>query len=92
MALHRFWFQFERDALGHSVGMVIGCGVTAWSVHDAMGLLSTHVFQGRPVPAIRSVKVDVDPATLDATQVVPHMGPADVRGIWFPLGYARAGG
>lgn len=88
MALHRFWFQFERDALGHSAAMVTGCGVTAWSVHDAMNLLSTRVFHGRPVPAIRSVKVDVDPATLDATQVVPHMGSTDVRGIWFPLGYA----
>lgn len=80
--LTRYWFVFEaskRPALTN-----LGCGVTARDLADALELLRTRVFPGRPLPAVVGVIEDVPVATLDPRHVLPTMGPVADRGVWFP--------
>ena len=88
MMLRRFWFEFgQSDAHTLPPGVQLGCGITAWTIDDALGLLRNCVFRGRPGPSVYTVVEDVDVSTLDVGHVLPNMGAPNVRGIWFPLGY-----
>ena len=45
MELHRYWFKFDLTMQDpHPLGILLGCGVTAWEVEDARRLLSERVF------------------------------------------------
>ena len=83
--LHRYWFEFDANAL--QLGVIPFCGVTAYGEEDARALLAATVFSGTPIPPTRRVVEDVDVSTLDAGQVLPNMLPPNVRGVWFPLGH-----
>lgn len=86
LRLHRYWFRFEGEPLSLPPGIVLGCGVTAFTREDALHLLATHVFRG-PIPPILSVTEDIDVSTLDAGHVLPNMHEPASRGVWYPLGY-----
>lgn len=81
--LRRFWFSFDGLPPGHSAGG-LGCGVTAESREAAEMLLSQTVFDGRAVPPPSAVLEDVDVRDLDQGHVVPNIGDASMRGVWFP--------
>jgi hypothetical protein len=88
MKMHRYWFKFELTmADPHPSGVLLGCGVTAYSKDDAIELMKERVFTKFPLPAIKSVQEDVDVSTLDRGHVLPNMGNVLQRGIWFPIGY-----
>ncbi len=86
MKLRRYWFEFDPQDRTVPVAVRFGCGVTAWTKDDAVGLLRSCVFSEQGVPA-SVIREDVDVSTLDANHVLPNMAPPSVRGIWFPLGY-----
>jgi hypothetical protein len=83
--LKRFWFKFAP--LSHPSPLNLGCGVTALSQSDAIGMLKQTVFLGRTVPHIREVIEDIDVSTLDQRHIIPNMGSPHTRGVWFPLGH-----
>jgi len=78
--LHRYWIEFEADFPNRF-------GVTAYSEADALMLLKVMVFDSGKLPAIRQWMTDVDISTLDTNHILPIMGMAIRRGIWFPQGY-----
>ncbi len=73
--LRRVWFVLSDGR---------GIGVTAASELEARGLAepvrTAYFSETRIVDAIW----DVDLATLDQNHVVLNMGPAVVRGVWYP--------
>jgi hypothetical protein len=85
----RFWFEldlsFEKP---HPPGTLMGCGITAFDLNDALSILNTKVFKGYAQPKIKNIKENVDIRTLDQYHVVPNMGVVIYRGVWFPLGYS----
>ena len=83
--LTRFWFRFAR--LAHASPINRGCGVTALSQEEAIEILKKTVFVGRSMPHIVYVIENIDLATLDQGHVIPNMGPPNIRGVWYPLGY-----
>jgi hypothetical protein len=88
MRLRRFWFEFDDAAFLRAPSVLgLGCGVTAWTEHDALVLLQQRVFHEAPMPRIKGIIHDVDVSTLDAGHVLPNMLPPNRRGIWFPQGY-----
>ncbi len=88
--LHRYWIEFDarephdRELLARRY-LLPGCGVTAWDEADAHRLISEHLFEGGPLPPIRSITPDIDISSLDANHVRPNMGIHVWRGVWFPL-------
>jgi hypothetical protein len=82
--LTRYWFTFER--LATPTALNLGCGVTAYSLADAQGLLHERVFASTAMPRIVQTVEDVDISTLDQKHVAPNIGLVTVRGIWFPAG------
>ena len=86
--LRRFWFIFQFNANEAAPGgLGYGCGVTAFDLNDALALLRSRVFKKGTIPEIRELVEDVDVSTLDPGHVLPNMGPPNLRGVWFPLGY-----
>jgi hypothetical protein len=83
--LRRFWFEFEKSAIPTPLN--IGCGVTAYDVDDARQLLEERVFPREKVRKIMNCQADIDVSTLDKNHVLPNMGSAANRGVWFPLGF-----
>jgi len=81
-SLVRFWFEFERSSTPAILN--IGCGVTARDYNDALSFLKEHVFIGREIPTITRFVENVDISTLDERHVLPNLGIASVRGVWFP--------
>jgi hypothetical protein len=71
--LTRYWFLLE-------VGY--GIGVTAYSVDDAIELISSEL--PNVTPALGAPIVNIDIQTLDQSHVIPNLGTPNVRGIWFP--------
>jgi hypothetical protein len=82
--LRRYWFKFEP--LGKPSSLNLGCGVTAYSLDDAVALLRERVFMDQPLPRIAQTIEDVDVRTLDQGRVIPNMGVVTRRGVWFPVG------
>jgi hypothetical protein len=81
-SLVRFWFEFERSSTPTILN--IGCGVTAHDYDDALSLLRERVFMGREIPTITRLVENVDTSTLDERHVLPNLGIASSRGVWFP--------
>lgn len=80
--------EFELSIEDNSpLGVRMGCGVTAYDLYDAIGLVKSHIFHSEECPLTKKIIQDVDIATLDTNHVVPNMGSVLKRGIWFPLGY-----
>ena len=83
--LHRFWFTFKNPPQLSVLNL--GCGVTAYSRDDALGLL-----QGRSSIPMDSLQIhevveNVQIDSLDPGHVLPNMGDVSQRGVWFPLGF-----
>jgi hypothetical protein len=86
--LIRFWIEFDDPAEGDPpMGTRIGVGVTATDRRDALQLVAHRVFGDGPLPPIKEIREGVDVSLLDPGQVLPNMGPAHVRGVWFPPGH-----
>ncbi|NOK37964.1 hypothetical protein D7W79_18145 [Corallococcus exercitus] len=83
--LHRYWIHFPDDAFVRSRGLNHGCGVTAYSLEDARGLLQEQLFRDTPLPPFTRVIEDVDVTTLEANHIRPNIGVVTWRGIWFPF-------
>jgi len=81
--LTRYWFTFAKAEESNVLDM--GCGITAYDLRDAHRFLREQVFPLFGERAIAQVAADVDVRTLDASHVRPNMGPAAVRGVWFPM-------
>ncbi|MGD9814272.1 MAG: hypothetical protein AB7Q23_00965 [Hyphomonadaceae bacterium] len=81
-ALRRFWIRLAGGEI--PVGFRMGCGITAFTRDDALGLLLTvwPALEGDPV--IVDVTEDVDLTTLDQNHVLPNVGDVTRRGVWFP--------
>ena len=86
--LHRYWFTFPRSSFTElPQGILIGCGITAYSQEDAINILQTTLFKSAVMPEFETITQDVDISTLDGSHILPNMGDITSRGIWFPLGY-----
>jgi len=86
--MRRFWFELDLSInIPHPPGTLLGCGITAYDLNDALGILHTNVFIGYAAPKIKNIKKDVDIRSLDQGHVIPNMGVVTNRGVWFPLGY-----
>ena len=62
-----------------------GYGVTAFSKDDALALVRS---RGLRLPADAAqihITENIRVADLDASHVVPNIGPIVVRGVWFPF-------
>jgi hypothetical protein len=74
--LRRYWFPADRG---------FGIGVTATSESEARALANDAARQYLPAGArLSGVIPDVDVSTLDRNHVLPNIGPAAVRGVWYP--------
>ncbi len=99
--LRRFWIEFEpplylgREGYALSGWLHHACGVTAYSLDDALYLIKEQLCWGRPLPPTRKIIEDVDVSTLDSNHVRPNMGVPIWRGVWYPpidsQGYRRVG-
>ncbi len=58
-----------------------GCGVTAYSIPDALELLES---AGIAVTSPEVVREGVTVADLDANHIVSNMGVITRRGVWYP--------
>jgi hypothetical protein len=77
----RYWLKFAR--LARPDPLNLGCGVTAWTVDDALRLVRT-AFPDRPLGAPIEVTENVDVSTLDAGHIFPTLGDVTLRGVWWP--------
>ncbi|MCG8544492.1 MAG: hypothetical protein MJE12_09815 [Alphaproteobacteria bacterium] len=86
--LHRYWIKFEFGADDERPpGFGFSCGVTAYTLDDALEIIKTQAFNGKDLPKIGTLIEDVDVSTLDRGRIRPNMGIVIDRGIWFPQGY-----
>ena len=88
--LHRYWLRFAQsdiDVASLPQYFRLGCGVTAFSLDDALRIVRQHILNGSELPPPESVVEDVDVRTLDAGHVIPNMEEPVSRGIWFPIGF-----
>ncbi|HEV7646131.1 MAG TPA: hypothetical protein VGO50_19500 [Pyrinomonadaceae bacterium] len=85
--LIRYWirFNFSEDQPRYKsyVGLKMGCGVTAYSLDDAVELMKGQIFNNDPFPEIKQVVENIDISSLD-NHVLPNIGLVNYRGIWFP--------
>lgn len=81
--LHRYWFTFEKSPKANILNH--GCGVTAFDLADAKGLLEKSVFPVLGVREISAVIEDIDVSMLEKNHVQPNIGSPGVRGVWFPV-------
>jgi len=75
---HRYWLSFEPTPYSN---LNLGVGVTAWTSDDAV-TLAKGLLGDLPDPI--SIEEDVDVRALDQGHVIPNMGQANLRGVWFP--------
>ena len=96
--LHFYWIEFvsspHRGDEGHTFGWLHKvCGVTAYTLDDALYLIREQLCWGRSLPAIHAVIEDVNLSTLDRGHVLPNFGVPIFRGVWYPMidsqGYQR---
>jgi hypothetical protein len=80
--LTRYWLN---------VPGLVGFGVTAFSVNDALLLLEA---EGYLMPPDVEIISNVDVSQLDAKHMIPNAGPPCFRGVWFPclnIGWCEPG-
>ena len=73
--LRRYWFKTKLH---------FGFGVTAYSVDDARRLVDDAARRLNWDYEVLEIVEDVDVRNLDQGHVIPNMGPANFRGVWFP--------
>lgn len=79
-ALETFWIEYSQDEK-----FVLGIGVTAFSQEDAFLLIKEcgidHWFdRAREMKVTSDVRIE----DLDQKNVVPNIGPLQLRGVWYP--------
>jgi len=92
MKLIRYWFRFDvkfGDSYD-SLGLLLGCGVTAFGYEDAIELMKENIFKEKEMPPIKEFVENVDISTLDLKHIAPAMGVPIYRGIWYPGLYFRS--
>ncbi len=79
--LRRYWIRFGGQ-MAETARFHNGCGVTAYSLEDALTLIKevAHI----EVPSIECVIEDVDVSTLDERHILPNIGITTYRGVWYP--------
>jgi hypothetical protein len=82
LELVRYWVIFASPPKYSPLGL--GCGVTAFDVADAMRLMH-RCFPETSGLAVKSVTENVSVSDLDPCHILPNMGNAAARGVWFPL-------
>jgi hypothetical protein len=82
--LRRYWIEFE-DTTGTFTAprWPKVCGVTAYSLDDALRVIRDRFGLRTAQPGIRQLIEDVDVSTLDAKHVLPNIGVVVWRGVWF---------
>jgi hypothetical protein len=83
--LRKFWFRLEKVPMPTAINL--GCGVTAHSKDDALGILNDHVFSQHGPLAVLSCIEDVGMHQIEQYHARPNVGDIEARGIWFPQGY-----
>ncbi len=87
--LTRYWIEFEPpvDPPGYHRCWPPGkCGVTAYSLEDALWLLQEHVFLDTPVPKVQKVTENVDLSDPEFwRQFRAFVGARIWRGVWYPF-------
>lgn len=91
--LRRYWVEFDvpgsREPLSDEAEVdtrdwrLCACGVTAFTVDDALQMIRELLYRDEAMPPIRKVIEDVDITTLDQ-HVRPNIGVPIWRGIWYP--------
>ena len=83
--LRRYWIKFDiKIGDPYSEWTLLGVGVTAFDIADALNMIQELLFGEDPLPPITSVVEDADISTLDKGHVLPNMGVPVWRGVWFP--------
>jgi hypothetical protein len=85
-ALDKFWFSFPQDA-----NMPFGIGVTAYSEADAYELMqergvSDWFANAKEIVVQKNIRIQ----DLSQSNIVPNIGPMQLRGVWYPcmnIGY-----
>ena len=80
--MRRYWIQFAGTDL--PIGFQMGCGITAHTRDDALGLLRAIWPNQARAPVISDVSEDVDIRSLDQKHVTPNVGDITKRGVCFP--------
>jgi hypothetical protein len=80
--LTRFWFKFEKST--EPSVLDLGCGITAYDLHDAETFLREEVFPLFEERRVLEVMTNIDVRTLEERHVRPNMGNPAVRGVWYP--------
>src|ERR1051325_6353579 len=70
--LTRYWINVDG---------LMGFGVTAFSVEDALCILAD---EGVDRELIKGVIENINVRTLDQRHIIANMGPSSFRGIWYP--------
>ena len=78
--LDTYWISFQKDS-----NLPFGIGVTALSEEDAFALIRDQGidawFEGaKEVLVVKGVRIH----DLDQSNVVPNIGPMQLRGVWYP--------
>ncbi len=76
--LTKYWLTFNATN-SHALGI----GVTAYSLEDAIRLVSEKLFKSEPLPAFEHRTV-IRLEELEHNHVLPNIGLIMFRGIWFP--------
>ena len=79
-ALETFWIEYSQDE-----NFVLGIGVTAFSQDDAFFLFKEHGIDywldgARETKITSGVRI----GDLDQRNVIPNIGPLQLRGVWYP--------
>lgn len=84
--LETFWVTFPQDE-----NLPLGIGVTAYSEEDAFALIKEQGIDQWYAGAKKvNVTKGISIADLDQRNVVPNIGPMQLRGVWYPaanIGY-----
>ena len=87
--LTRFWIEFQPPPDPpdyHRCWPPGTCGVTAYSLEDALWLLQEHVFLDNSVPKVRRVTENVDLSHLEIwRRFGASVGAPIWRGVWYPF-------
>jgi len=78
--LETYWISFPQDP-----NLPFGIGVTAYSEEDAFSLIQEQGFDQWYADAKETrVTKGVSISDLDQSNIVPNIGPMQLRGVWYP--------
>ncbi len=84
--LESYWISFPKDS-----NLVLGIGVTAFSEDDAFNIIEERCLDEWYEGASEiKVETGIRIEDLDAKNIVPNIGPMQLRGVWYParnIGY-----